>query len=268
MTTRTFRELGTGHGSNPVRCTVKLGGTVIFDGTVPTVNSTPAPGTQYNSVLWSWTKDIASQGSEPYEITVTGGMLTLYGSVANYIHINYEHEIPSMVSGGDGTYSAFYAEMTPQGFCADPRANAAINGTPVSLIRTSETLGQWVYTLQDGDVFTCDMRWQPGVDMPEWNSTTSYIAGTVVRDARGVMVMAIRDVEANVPTSTMSSWRTLPLPVWSRWQFYNENDTVRYQGQWYRALKAVPGNIDITNGDYWLDMVDDEGEEYLRSLNP
>ena len=94
VTTRTFRQLGDAYSDDgsPVSVTVEFNGTVVFFGEVPTklLSERPAPGPSLEPYvppgeLYAWEMPLDfTNGSYDLRIAVSGGVVDLSGSNANY----------------------------------------------------------------------------------------------------------------------------------------------------------------------------------------
>ena len=157
MTTRTFIQRGKAYGAVPCTIIAKINNAVVYEGPVTTVDeSLPTePWIQANTNLFSWTNTVDFQGTQTMEISVTGSVLTLSTLVANY---------NSLQNPGADHYGAFFYETIGGVKFCHPFANVKIDGIVWPVV-TDETLtGQPNCNLRPGQVFTADVRINPGYD--------------------------------------------------------------------------------------------------------
>jgi hypothetical protein len=157
MTTRTFIQRGKAYGAVPCTITAKINNAVVYEGPVTTVDeSLPAePWIQANTDLFSWTNTVDFQGTQTMEITVTGSVLTIATTVANY---------NSLQNPGADHYGAFFFEVLSGTSFQHPFANVKIDGVsrPIQINELATGQGHW--NVRPGQVFTTDIRINPGFD--------------------------------------------------------------------------------------------------------
>lgn len=166
MVTRTFVQKGQGYGAEPVRITAKIGGNVVFSGSVVTVDE-PRPALpnldwQMDSNLYTWTNDVSYHGQQDFELTVQNGTLLFCDSLANYTMYT-DPVTGNVMPGDDSHYGAFYFEetVTPTGnvIVYDPYTEEAIDGiTQMPQPGVYEYPGQWWWTLPAGSTFTAKLN--------------------------------------------------------------------------------------------------------------
>lgn len=269
MTTRTFKQCGCGYGGTTVNITVKLNGTVIYQGPVLTKNEpVGVPAAITNNTLFSWNAPVEFNGVFDLEIAVTGGRLVIESTFGNYVFVPYDQPGPSMISGGPDTYGWIYISSGPSGITSDPLTDVSIDNIPHVKGDTSLT-AQWTYTVESGSTWRARVHVQPGADLDYWNSNRSYPEHHVVLSPQNSLYIASQAVPANTPLSTMAYWRPLPLLAWDEWRNWAEGDMVEHNNKLYRAKMAVPARVQLNNATYWDDYADpEEVPGYLESLNP
>lgn len=157
MTTRTFIQRGKAYGAVPCTIIAKINNTVVYEGPVTTVDeSLPTePHTQANTDLFSWTGTVDFQGTQTMEITVTGSVLVLTTTVANY---------NSLQNPGADHYGAFFYEVVDGIKYQRPLANIKIGGVDQPVVHDETAPGQGHWNIRPGQVFTADVRVNAGFD--------------------------------------------------------------------------------------------------------
>lgn len=157
MTTRTFIQRGKAYGAVPCTIIAKIDNAVVYEGPVTTVDeSLPTQAwIQANTDLFSWTSTVDFQGTQTMEIAVTGSVLTIATTVANY---------NSLQNPGADHYGTFFYETIGGIRYQHPFANVKIDGVaqPVQVDETAPGQGHW--NIRPGQVFTTDLRINPGYD--------------------------------------------------------------------------------------------------------
>jgi len=113
MTTRTFRQMGIGFGSQPANITAKINNVVVYQGPVTTLDEPfpTLPNLDYTvtNVLFSWSEDVTYAGPAVVEIQVDENSDLLVADInANYTAIpnpafvdaNTTPEVGSVISSG------------------------------------------------------------------------------------------------------------------------------------------------------------------------
>lgn len=184
MTIRTFKQLGQAYGSSPVQIIAKIDGIEVFNGVVSALDE-PVPmmptATPIESqVLFTWTTDVAFEGTKAVEITAVGGTILLTEAFVNYSTASMEQKselsYPTPVSSGpDGYYPLFGAEILADKTGSAARStnilklnymsDVAINGIPLIQDTESGLDGQWVWAISNGKVLTGSINVVEGVDV-------------------------------------------------------------------------------------------------------
>jgi hypothetical protein len=164
MTTRTFKQYGQGYGTTPATIVVTLDGVMAFNGDIATLDQPLpympiAPGTNVGVELYSWTKDLAFQGTDSLQITVSDGTLLLAKSVANY----FKYPVPASPSGpyqssGPDNFVAFYYYTVDGDIIADCLSNVSIDGVAQTSTRVEGEIGQWYWVLAPGQTLTATIN--------------------------------------------------------------------------------------------------------------
>ena len=157
MTTRTFKQFGQGYGATPAVVTASIGGTVVFSGDIPTVDS-PIPSlpnpTVIGTELYTWTNTVDFAGTQSFSLTVQNSTVLLTDSFADYIIAN------------DSTqFGVFYSYTVGNILISDPFTGEAIDG--IALQRKSddsELTGQWYWKIPAGSTFTATLNVSAGVE--------------------------------------------------------------------------------------------------------
>lgn len=189
MTTRTFKQYGLAYGIGSVTVVATIDGIEVFNGVVPSVNSLiPTTLDEIQplvpEVLFSWTEDVAFEGTRSMTITVNGGNLLLKNTHANY-GVAFDG-IPIVrypgLTGGPELFTPFYAhaiDAPPDPCCQDtecenrptlihdPLSDVTINGVP----KTREYLNN-----VDGKVLAGQFCWNIP-DAGEFTATVNIFAG-------------------------------------------------------------------------------------------
>ena len=164
MTTRTFKQYGQGYGATPATITVTLGGLQIFGGDIATLDQPVpdmpiVPGENLGVELYSWTKDLAFQGTNALQITVVDGTFLISKSVANY----FKYINPTLPSGpyatsGPDNYVPFYYYTANGDVVYDALSNVAIDGVAQTVARVPGEYGQWYWVLGPGQTLTATLN--------------------------------------------------------------------------------------------------------------
>ena len=165
-------QQGLGYGSDTVRITAKIDGTVVFEGDIPTLNEPVPPlpsGLTEDANLFTWTNDVTFAGTSALEITVTGGTLVLTDTLSNYIGVpNNDNPPPDVEPGGPDVYGIFWYESMDGGQYGtfDPLADVAIDGVPKESFHTPALTGQWYWAVPAGSTITATVNISAGVTEP------------------------------------------------------------------------------------------------------
>ena len=164
MTTRTFKQYGQGYGATPATITVTLAGVEIFNGDIATLNQPVpdmpiVPGENLGVEIYSWTKDLAFQGTDSLQITVTDGTLLLSKSVANYFkYIDPAKPSGPYASSGPDNFIYFYDFAVDGDVIYDPLSNVSIDGVAQTVARVEGEFGQWYWVLGPGQTMAATLN--------------------------------------------------------------------------------------------------------------
>lgn len=173
MTTRTFIQAAQGYGPVPVNAQVKIDGTIVFDGAVPTIDA-PLPVMPDDNIAasvpncYTWTNDVNFEGTQTLEISITGGTLLLGPSLANY-----PAQLGNLLSSGiiasgntdpANTYSAYYSYYDSEigDIVFDPLSDETIDGVLQPHTPQGTMTGQWWWVLSPGSTFSATINVQAG----------------------------------------------------------------------------------------------------------
>ena len=153
MTTRNFKQCGQAYGATPVSITATIDGTVVYTGSVPTLN-TPVPSLPANVAspeIFTWTNTTTFSGTQSYSIAVTGSPLLLDFTAADQFSANDAAQFY-------GFYSCEIGGVT----VADPFTNVSIDGVSKTRGPDNQTLpGQWQWLIPAGSTFTATLNVTP-----------------------------------------------------------------------------------------------------------
>jgi len=157
MTTRTFKQFGQGYGATPATVTAIIGGTTVFSGNVPTVDS-PMPSLPDLEVtgteLYSWTNTVDFAGTQSFSLSVQNSTVLLMYSFADYY-----------VANNSAEFGPCYSYALGNILICDPFTDVAIDG--ISLQRgtdENQLSGQWYWTIPAGSTFTATLNVSAGVE--------------------------------------------------------------------------------------------------------
>ena len=156
MTTRIFKQTGQAYGSTPASITATIDGTVVYTGSVPTLD-TPVPSlptTMLTPEIFTWTNTVAFAGTQSYSIAVTGSPLLLDFTGA-------DHCIANNVSEFYNFYTYEISGVT----VADPFTDVTINGVAMQRGPDNSTLpGQWQWLIPAGSTLTATLNVNAGIE--------------------------------------------------------------------------------------------------------
>lgn len=166
MTTRTFRQQGIGYGP-ATNVTVKIDGTIVFSGPVPTLDqpppSLPNPNLQITDTLYTWTNDVSYSGQQSFELTVSSGMVMLTEALANYTDLFNPATGNVVIPGNANDYLVFFEEVVDGVTLTDPFTNEAIDGEPqIEHPDPTQLRGQWWWIVPAGSTFTATLNTSAG----------------------------------------------------------------------------------------------------------
>lgn len=157
MSQKTIIQRAQGYGSSPVTATVKLDGTTIYQGEIPTTpQSMPVlpddwtPGLGVDAWSWPTTQDFSGSFAMTVEVH-TGVMLlcdtyfTLSDPPANTAPIG----------------RVLYSHVQDSVATTDPLTNVTINGAVVSHARLADLAGQRNWKISAGDTLSCTVNIVP-----------------------------------------------------------------------------------------------------------
>ena len=178
MPTRTVKLIGKAYSTDgDVSIAVNFNNQEVYNGTVTTINSVAPQKGELGVELASWTVDTDLSGAIPMTIAVTGGSFQfndLQGS-----HTGFELQDngldPSDPDYGwlvtEGAYTVitapadYYGNLNINSASSDGKDNVTFSGgdgigdPPArTVINADETLGDWIYTIEDGQTFGCNFR--------------------------------------------------------------------------------------------------------------
>jgi hypothetical protein len=158
MTTRNFEQRGQAYGATPASITATIDGTVVYTGSVSTLNQTIpiGPGSSDNvfPTLFTWTNTVDFVGTQSYSITVTGSPLLLDYTSADYCSSN-----------NVARFSSFYFQTIDGITVADPFTNVTIDGVAMQRGPDNSTLsGQWQWLIPVGSTFTATLNVDVGYE--------------------------------------------------------------------------------------------------------
>lgn len=167
MTTRTFRQLGIGFGSQPANITAKINNVVVYQGPVTTLDEPfPAlPNLDYTitNVLFSWTNDVTYTGPSVVEIQTDGNSnLQVAELEANYTAIPN----PAFVNANTTPGVANVISSGPDGFVdlnSLQIGNIYVNGV-LQTVDYSQLNGQYWWQLSSSGTVEINATITPGLE--------------------------------------------------------------------------------------------------------
>lgn len=167
MTTRTFRQLGIGFGSQPANITAKINNVVVYQGPVTTLNEPfpVLPNIDYTvtNVLFSWTDEVTYSGPAVVEIQVDDNSDLLVTEIdANYTAIpnpafvdaNTTPGIANVISSGANVFAPLQNQI----------GNIYLDGVLQTVNHTSPLGGQWWWELTVPDTIEINATITPGLE--------------------------------------------------------------------------------------------------------
>jgi hypothetical protein len=177
MTTRTFIQKGQGYGEQPVNIVAKINGTTVYSGAVPTTAEDPPPlpdpAIDLGEEIFRFTNTVDFAGTMYCEISVQdedneNSFLYITDTIANYILVSDPEADPPWIPGGPDTFGYFFFEekTDEQGtwISGDPQTAVAIDGIPSEPHPVRAYPGQYYWVIYPGQIFTCTLNIQPGVE--------------------------------------------------------------------------------------------------------
>jgi hypothetical protein len=175
------------------------------------------------------------------------------------------HRAKTFVPAGFGNSptNAFYWEnastVTPSISFAY-RAGGSYTFNDVVYHRVGLTISWYrcIVTTPTGSPSAAPAEWENGLTgtMHGWNASLNYNIGDVVyHSGTSDWYRCIKTNSGQTPAAGSSYWANTPLysTAWESGRQYTLNDTVRYNGVWYRYINgaASSGNLP-TNTTYWI----------------
>lgn len=168
MTTRTFRQLGIGFGSQPTNITAKINNVVVYQGPVTTLDEPfpTLPNVDYavTNVLFSWTEDVTYAGPAVVEIQVDENSDLLVAEIdANYTAIpnpafvdaNTTPEVNNIISSGANGFVDLQSSQI---------GNIYLDGVLQTVTHTAPLDGQYWWELSVPDTIEINATITPGLE--------------------------------------------------------------------------------------------------------
>jgi len=178
MTTRTFIQKGQGYGEQPVNIVAKINGTLVYSGPVATSSEDPPPlpdpSIDLGEEIFRFTNTVDFAGPMYCEISIQANddensFLYITDTIANYVKIvNSESDPPWTSSGPDGFGYFFFeqhADIEGTWISGDPQTEVVVDGIPSEPHPVRSYPGQYYWVIYPGQVFTCTLNIQPGVEL-------------------------------------------------------------------------------------------------------
>lgn len=159
MSQKTIIQHARGYNTSPVTVTIKIDSNVIYQGEIPTINAL-APDMPVDWALdlgadsWSWAVAQDFEGDVNMTIDIDNGSMlicdtcyTLESDPDIQRHLDYLH-----IDNGINTL--------------DPITNVTINNIVQPTPRTDDSAGQWIWKLNAGDSFSCQVNIVPPAPLP------------------------------------------------------------------------------------------------------
>lgn len=158
MTTRTFKQYGQAYGGTQASIVATIDGVEVYSGNVPTVDELlptfPQPDVQFGEEMFSWTNTVDFAGTQTMTIAVTGSMLLITDSFANYALGNADVFSGFNYSNIDGIYYSM------------PLSDVTIDGVVQPQELDPELPGQAYWQVPAGSTFSCTVNIQAGLEQP------------------------------------------------------------------------------------------------------
>jgi len=232
--TRTLRLFGVGFDSASAEISLKIDGTVAYQGPVTTDTERPftTAWTRPSTQIWhpldymahAWQEDIDFAGTRKIEITATKGSFLYLRARSNYMPVSKIASPDSVFSSGEyGNISCFYRQDA-DGVFRDPVTDVKINcesktRSPVPTERLKWT--GWYWGIEQGGVLEFDLNISAGLATPVYTDGNNLLA-TVSYTADGT------NAEYQLPTYSGTEFNFPRVYV---------NDSDRGSGT------LLPGNI-------------------------
>lgn len=204
MATRTFKQQGRGYFSNQVSVIARLDGNVIYSGPVSSIDMPcpTLPNMNFDSTetLFTWENTTEFSGQQQLEIEVTGGVLLLTHTVADYVDIT-----------DPGVFGSFYSYQDGEHTISDPLSDEKINGITLPEDRlTGDLYGQWWWQIPDGHVFTATLNVAAGTEAPQWDPSREYDASaTQYVQNSGIIYQRLKVVPVGIDILDTEYWKQI-----------------------------------------------------------
>jgi hypothetical protein len=169
MATRTIKLLGKAYSADDnITLTINFNNTQVFTGNIATDGATPPVKGETGEEKATWTVDTSLSGSIPLSIDVSGGTFQFNNLIGS--HTGFELE-----DGDDGwnvVANAYVITTSPANYYGELNVNTADSDGKTNVVYTNndndaptrtvvdanDTIGDWVYTIEDGETFSCDFE--------------------------------------------------------------------------------------------------------------
>lgn len=187
--TRTLRLFGVGFDSASAEISLKIDGTVAYQGAVTTDTERPfttawtRPTAQtyhpLDYMVHAWEEDINFAGTRKIEITATKGSFLYLRARSNYMPVSKIASPDSVFSSGKyGNISCFYRQDA-DGIFRDPVTDVKVDGTskPRSPVPTeSLKWASWYWGIAQGSVLEFDLNISAGLATPIYTDGDTVLA--------------------------------------------------------------------------------------------
>lgn len=241
MATRNFTQEGRAYNSDNTSAIVTLGGQVIYSGPVPSTLEPPPPipGTDIDTIAWTWSLPADFTGPQTLTIQITGGIFVLADTWADRMEM----------SNTAGFWMVNFPQTINGVQVNDPFTNVTIDG--VAQTRQGNLPGQWYWIVANGQTFMADLNSDLGITTPDWAADQTYpVSAEIIYQDR--LYRATQSSPAGTVPSTNPAIWSLPPTNWNINTSYPIDWKVLYNGQLYTAIQAVPPVVvEITDTQYW-----------------
>lgn len=156
MSQKTIIQRARGYNNSPVTVTVKIDDNVIYQGEIPTIDSSPPilPDSwtpELGADAWSWIVPEYFNGTCDMTVEVDNGRMYLCDTL--FTLTNQPEEV----------FSLLYKQQDGEHEIRDPFTEIKINNMVQVPFRNPPLTGQWVWLLRGGDSFSCKVN-----IVPQW----------------------------------------------------------------------------------------------------
>jgi hypothetical protein len=201
MTIRNFKQYGQAYGSTPASVTATVNGTVVFSGSVSTLDI-PVPSLPANvavSEIFTWTNPLDFTGTQSFSVAVAGSPLLLDFTTADHCAANNAAEFGMIYHNEIGGVSV-----------PDPFTDVTINGVAMQRGPDNSTLsGQWQWLIPAGSTFTAVMHINSPAALPYIQFDS--IPSTIQPGESGTFVTTIPNVSPDWPLPRTYGWRVVHI---------------------------------------------------------